>query len=121
MFFYTKNTFYYESAPRQIEVKNEPVIHRGIASYYDYDLREEDQKCRTNDCYSMTHNTCASRDFPRGSILIVYVGNRFTTVRVNDYDPELLTGRIIDLSSAAFNDIAPLRQGLVEVKIRERK
>lgn len=45
----------------------------GMASYYDYDLRREDQKCLPENfpCYSQVAETCASRDYPKGTQLKV--------------------------------------------------
>jgi len=105
--------------PPGIEIKQESIF--GEASYYDYDLRREDQRCLENDCWSISHRTAASRDYLKGTVLIVIAGDRFTTVLVNDYGPAESTGRVIDLSSRAFRDLAPLSQGIIkEVEIRKR-
>jgi uncharacterized protein YabE (DUF348 family) len=64
---------------------------------------------------------CASRMFPRGTWL--RVTNRATGkqifVVVNDYGPMRGTGKMIDLDKVAFEKIAPLGQGVVEVKVEE--
>lgn len=118
----------------------EPEKTTGIASWYDYDLGFEDQKC-TKDrepCYSQRSDTCASRDYPRGTILIVtyYAGDddweyadgteapgipTYISIkcRVNDYGPEEWTGAIIDLSSHAFQQLVPLEWGLITVHVEE--
>jgi len=93
---------------------------KGIGSWYDFDLRTGDQKCNAGDCYSKMYRTCASRDHEKGSILIVMTETRFTTCIVKDYGPATHTGRIIDLSSLAFKDLAPLSKGLVNVKVYKR-
>jgi len=92
-----------------------------IASWYDYDLNASDQKCRSLDCYSMTNDTCASRDYVRGTILSVRAteSGKIITCRVNDYGPELGTGRAIDLSSHAFKQLADLKIGLINVTIKQ--
>lgn len=63
--------------------------------------------------------TCAHRDYPKGTQLLVT--NNATgasiVVTVNDYGPQAWTGRIIDLNSVAFSAIAPLSQGLMEVTV----
>ncbi|MBT6047821.1 MAG: hypothetical protein HOG49_13510 [Candidatus Scalindua sp.] len=91
----------------------------GVASWYDYDLRREDQKCREENfpCYSEGNDTAASRDYPRGTKLKVSRGDKSVIVRVNDYveNPKV----IIDLSSYAFQKLAPLSLGLIEVEIEE--
>jgi uncharacterized protein YabE (DUF348 family) len=64
---------------------------------------------------------CASRMFPRGTWL--RVTNRATGkqifVVVNDYGPMRGTGKMIDLDKVAFEKIASLWQGVVEVKVEE--
>ncbi len=82
----------------------------GITSWYDYNLENYPG-------YSKNQRTCASRDYPRGTILKVYYQDRLTACRVNDYGPAEWTGREIDLSSLAFRDLAPLSKGIIEVKI----
>ena len=64
--------------------------------------------------------TCASRTFPRGSYLDVkdmYNGN-VVTCRVNDYGPEIWTGRVIDLSRGSFRAVDDLGRGTIPVEIR---
>jgi hypothetical protein len=71
------------------------------------------------ECYSQRHYTCASRDFKRGTML--YIENidngNTTTCRVNDYveNPDV----ILDLSSKAFAELAPLSIGIINIKIYE--
>lgn len=85
---------------------------RGEASWYDYGLEGEPN-------YSEYNATCASRDYPRGTMLRVLNldTNEGVVCRVNDYGPEKWTGRVIDLSSYAFSQIAELGRGLVDVEI----
>jgi rare lipoprotein A (peptidoglycan hydrolase) len=89
-----------------------------VASWYDYDFNRKDQKCRSNDCYSMFNSTCASRDYERGTILTVRYKDKEIKCRVNDYGPADLT-RDIDLSSYAFSQLEPLKLGLINVEISE--
>ena len=93
--------------------------YSGEASWYDYDLDRQDQKCRSNDCYSIFHATAASREIERGSYAKVtnLSNGKFIIVRINDYGPEEDTGRVIDLSSYAFSQIASLKHGVIDVKI----
>ena len=104
-----KRTFYYQLAICPVD--HPEFYQEGIASWYNYDLPHLPD-------YSKKYRTCASRDYPRETILIVVSGERFTTVRVNDYGPAASTGRVIDLSSQAFKDLAPLSKGLIEVKVK---
>lgn len=100
----------------------------GKASWYDYSLDTEDQKCRqTQDCYSQENDTCASRDYPRGTMLKVYnlgfmeetdpAKSPYIVCRVNDYveNPDV----IIDLSSHAFRKLEDLDIGILKVEITE--
>jgi rare lipoprotein A len=64
--------------------------------------------------------TCASWFYPFGTRLKVTAGSRSVVVTVTDRGPApklVRQGRIIDLSRAAFSRLAPLRQGLVQVRI----
>jgi Lytic transglycolase len=64
--------------------------------------------------------TCASRTFPRGTYLLVkdlYNGNTMVCL-VNDYGPEIWTGRIIDLSRGSFTQIDSLGRGTIPVELR---
>ena len=83
-----------------------------IASWYDYDLVGYPD-------YSKYTSTCASRDYPRETILkVINLKNgKSVECRVNDWieHPE----RDIDLSSFAFKQIGLLRDGLLDVKIIE--
>ena len=90
------------------------------ASWYDYDLPGHKD-------YSKFNYTAASRDYPKGTKLIVCAKPISTElkcvqVRVNDYGPDekIHPERIIDLSSAAFKELAPLSDGLVYVKVYEK-
>ena len=89
-----------------------------LASWYDYDLESKDQKCRDESCYSKFNLTAASRDYPRGSRVEVCYQGKCIVVRINDFGPEEQTGRDIDLSSAAFKELADLKVGLLEVIIK---
>lgn len=87
----------------------------GVASWYDYSLKGLPN-------YSKSNLTAASRDYPRGTHLEVCREDNpsvCVVVRVNDYGPQLQTGRAIDLSSLAFTKLEKLNRGLVRVKIRK--
>lgn len=85
----------------------------GIASWYDYQIN--------GIWWSKNHLTCASRDYPRYSTLKVINLDNGKSVEcfVNDFGPEEWTGRIIDLSSYAFSQLAPLDKGLINIKIEK--
>lgn len=65
--------------------------------------------------------TCASRIFPRGTWLRVTnnENGKQVIVEVRDFGPEKWTGRRIDLEAVAFERIASLGKGLVNVKVEE--
>jgi len=79
----------------------------GHASYYDYTLADG--------WSSVGHRVCATRDWPRGTMLRVEANGKSTTVKVTDYGPNASVhpDRIIDLSSTAFQDLAPLSSGII--------
>ena len=103
----------YQKIIKRIEKKVKLV---GTASYYDYLLEINGKKI----WWSKTHSTCAFRhndEIPRYSILRVYYKDRYIDCFINDFGPKKYTGRIIDLSSYSFKQLAPLSKGLIEVKI----
>jgi rare lipoprotein A (peptidoglycan hydrolase) len=96
-----------------------PTETKMVASWYDYDLKGAPG-------YSKDHATAASRDFKRGTNLLVCrtdMTDACITVRVNDFGPDagVHPDRGLDLSSYAFQQLAPLESGLVEVSVREVK
>lgn len=64
---------------------------------------------------------CASRMFPRGTWLRVTSreNGKQIFVVVNDYGPMRGTGKMIDLDKVAFEKLASLGKGVVEVKVEE--
>jgi len=69
-------------------------------------------------------NFAASRDYPKGTKIevtnITKTSNNFgksVMVTVNDYGPELWTGRIIDLDKVAYSKIGYLSGGVMAVRI----
>jgi rare lipoprotein A (peptidoglycan hydrolase) len=64
--------------------------------------------------------TCASRTFPRGTYLLVKntENGRTMVCHVNDYGPEVWTGRIIDLSRGSFTQVDNLSRGTIPVELR---
>lgn len=94
---------------------------QGKASWYDYSLEGDI-------FYSREHFTAASRDWPRGTMLIVcriqdppQIVQFCSRVRVNDYGPDenVHPDRIIDLSSAAFRILADPAEGVIDVEVRK--
>ncbi|NTU69206.1 hypothetical protein HGB13_00010 [bacterium] len=104
------------SMPLMVDISNVPHVEKvrmeGVASWYDYSLSGEQ--------WSRGHNTCATRDFKRYSMLVVTNLDNGKSVECydNDYGPEIETGRLIDLSSHAFSEISSLGRGLANVSVR---
>jgi hypothetical protein len=111
-----------------------PDLWFGTASWYDYSFyydpvcrctRPDGYVCnRTKeDCYTEDKLFAASRDYPRGTELLVtnLASGREVVVTVTDYGPEEAAhpGRIIDLTSYAFAQIADIGEGLIEVSVQE--
>jgi len=103
-------TYHHEVKPDEVETVK---TTQGVGSWYDYDLE--------GIAWSKTHATCASRTAKRYSTITVenIENGKKVDCFVNDYGPELWTGREIDLSSYAFEQLAPLSKGLIKVQITE--
>ena len=88
---------------------------QGKASWYDYTL--------DNGWSSKGHYVTATRDFERYSwVLATNLDNgKSVKVQVTDYgpDPTIFPERIIDLSSTAFQAIAPLDLGEINVEVEQ--
>lgn len=99
-----------------------------IGSWYNYDCLSAND-CKTvyctqekfdnNKCYSQMNQTCASRDYPRGTKLKVtnIKNGKWIICRVNDFIEH--PDRDIDLSSKSFEWLADLKIGIIEVNIEE--
>lgn len=100
-----------QSEPLVIGIFADPKSNDGIASYYDQSWY------RTFDYQN--GNFAASRDYPKGTRLKVtrLKSGQSIVVEVNDYGPELWTGRVIDLDMAAFKQLGSLGAGLIYVKV----
>lgn len=62
--------------------------------------------------------TCAARQWPVGSSLLVTHGDKSVVVRVTDFGPSArFPDRIIDLSHAAFEQLANPVVGLIDVTV----
>lgn len=93
-------------------VKPENIVY-GEASYYDY------QFPRGSGYYpSKVSFTCATRIWPRGSLIEVtnLDNGKKVICKKTDHGPDakIHPNRIVDLGSKAFKELAPLRQGLIK-------
>jgi rare lipoprotein A len=84
------------------------------ASFYD-----EPQDTASGERFDPDALTAAHRSLPMGSrVLVTNLANgESVTVRINDRGP-FVPGRCLDLSRAAFDDIADLDQGVARVQYR---
>lgn len=93
------------------EVSTEAIeqpLYEWWASWYDYKLWGKR--------WSKNHDTCALRIYERYQTYKVCVDDNCITCYHNDFWPQR-QDRVIDLSSHAFKQLAPLKKGLVYVKV----
>jgi rare lipoprotein A len=90
---------------------------RGSASYYGRAF--QNKKTASGERFNLHSMTAAHRTLPFGTKVIVknIHNGKTVKVRINDRGP-FVKGRIIDLSRAAFTQIASLDKGLAKVEIR---
>jgi rare lipoprotein A len=95
--------------------KPAPVI--GKASYYGEGYRGKPMA--NGQRFDPDALTCACWRWPLGTRLRVTWRTRSVVVTVTDRGPSLALDRVIDLSQAAFAQIAPLPLGIIEVTIQD--
>jgi len=102
---------------RHQEPEKSPYYQRGIASYYGKGF--ENKKTASGERFNLHSMTAAHRTLPFGTRVIVknIRNGKTVKVRINDRGP-FVKGRVIDLSRAAFLQIASLDDGLAKVEIR---
>lgn len=93
----------------------DPEFRPAVASWYGDDFHGRITAC--GEVYDMNAMTCAHKTLPIGTILEVTTGERSIVVIVNDRGP-YIEGRDIDLSLRAFEELAPLNDGIAEVSFR---
>lgn len=98
---------------------------QGLASWYSAESceRESGQHRMANgELLDDEAKTCASWDYPFGTILRVWHGSRSVLVECTDRGPAkrlVKKGIVIDLSKRAFRELAPLGKGLIDVEIEK--
>jgi hypothetical protein len=90
----------------------EQPLYEWWASWYDYSLNINWVK----KIWSKDHDTCALRIYERYQTYKVCSDDKCITCYHNDYGPAR-EDRVIDLSSHAFKQLAPLSRWLVYVKV----
>ena len=98
------------------ETKPRPYYQRGVASYYGKGF--QNKKTASGERFNLHSLTAAHRSLPFGTKVVVknIRNGKTVKVRINDRGP-FVKGRIIDLSKAAFSQIASLDEGLARVEI----
>lgn len=88
----------------------QPTAEEGTASWYKY-----------KNCLC-----AASRDYPKGTILkITNINENYKNylksviVKINDYGPQEWTNNLIDLDKKAFQQLASLKSGIINVRIEK--
>lgn len=93
----------------QVSTQIEKPFLEGRATWYDYKLNWK--------WWSKNHDTCALRIHQRYGHYKVCAWDRCITCYHNDYWPAEYTNKVIDLSSHAFKQLAPLSKWVIDVKI----
>lgn len=100
--------------PRESPPRERRTELFGVASWYGERFRGRTTAC--GEAYDPDALTAAHRRLPCGTRLRVEHGGREVTVTVTDRGP-FVEGRFLDLSRASFERLAPLDQGLAEVRV----
>ncbi len=89
---------------------------QGKASYYANEFAG--QTTASGETFSPDDLTCAHRDYPFGTYLLVknLDNGREVVVRVNDRGP-FIKGRIVDVSRAAAKELDMIRRGTCNVEV----
>lgn len=86
-------------------------VESGKASYY------TDTRTASGEKFSKNSMTAAHKTLSFGTRVQVTHGEKSVVVRINDRGP-FIKGRIIDLTPAAFKQLAPLKRGVIPVKLQ---
>jgi len=108
-----RETSSYNKPDREVGTYKE----RGTASYYA--KRFHNRQTASGERFNNRAMTAAHRTLPFGTEVIVrnIKNGKSVKVRINDRGP-FVKGRVIDLSRAAFSQIASFEEGLAKVEIR---
>lgn len=102
-------------ASQPLETTPEAII--GTASWYGEAYRGK--RMANGARFNPDALTCATYRWPLGATLKVTHEGRSVMVIVTDRGPAIPLGRLIDLSQAAFAQLAPLSRGLLRVQVVE--
>ena len=104
--------FDYSPVVESTTVQIEQPLFEWMASWYDYSLNIKWE----NVVWTRTHDVCALRIYERYKHYRVCTDDKCIVCKQTDYWPSR-EDRVIDLSSHAFKQLAPLSKGLVYVKV----
>lgn len=90
----------------------EQPLYEWTASWYDYSLNINWEEV----VWTRTHDVCALKIYERYGYYRVCTDDKCIVCKQTDYWPAR-EDRVIDLSSHAFRQLAPLKKGLVYVKV----
>jgi len=101
-----------------IASKGETVTMIGLASWYGGG-EKLNKYTASGEVFDPEALTCAIWDWPLGAYLrVVNLQNGYSVVvKVNDRGPAKRLHRLIDLSRRAFSEIAPLKEGVIRVRV----
>lgn len=99
-----------------------PLTLQGIASWYSESDSSINRHTANGEVFDDSKLTCASWDFSFNTLLKVTNPQNQKSVicRVNDRGPAKRLHRVIDLTQAAFSQIANLREGIIDVSVHQR-
>ena len=99
--------------------RDEKSIFYGLASWYSETDPAINLHTANGEIFDDTRMTCASWDFPFGTLLKVtnLKNGKSVVCRVNDRGPAKRLGRLIDVTKHAYNTIASTKSGLTEVSV----
>jgi hypothetical protein len=98
-----------QQSPEENQPQKELPFLVWKATWYDYKLWGK--------WYSKYNDTCALRIKQRWGHYKVCSGDKCVVCRHNDWWPQEYTNKVIDLSSHAFKQLAPLSRWVIEVQI----
>ena len=99
-----------------------PAVKIGQASWYSEKSPGINKHTANNEIFDDSQLTAAMWDVPFNQMIKVtnLENEKSVVVRVNDRGPHkryVRAGRIIDLSKEAFSTIAPLKKGLISIRL----
>ena len=96
-------------------IESRSATRSGVVSWYGETYRG--RPMANGQRYNPDALTCASVEYPLGTVLMVTYLKRSVTVTVTDRGPAQHLNRLLDLSAAAFASLAEPRIGLLRVTV----